>query len=270
MQQALKQLGGGLLLGLLSVVIIVGAMSLALAEANAPQSAPTSIPTLTSIIPVSLTPSLTALIPNTSIPASTVVPTTAPSTATFTASSIPPTVCTPPTGWILVMIQPGDTLDSIAYRHHTTAGALMSANCIGSTNIQASYGIYAPPVPVYTPFVCHSPYGWVQYTVQSGDTLYHISLIYRISLTQLKQANCLTSDFITVGQHLWVPNTVTSTPSLTPVSIEFDTSTPEPTNTFTPTPTSTPTATATDTPYPIPTSTATASPTATSTPPTPQ
>jgi LysM repeat protein len=249
-------LGGGLLIGLLSIGIIIGAISLALAEEYVPQPTPTL--TLTATAPASLTPSVTPIIPILSIPTST---------GTLTASPIPPTACTPPSGWVLVMIQPGDTLDAIALRYHTTTGALVSANCLTSMSIQSGYGIYAPPSPINTPFVCNPPFGWTQYTVQSGDTLYHISMLYRVTVTQLKQANCLTSDFIAGGQRLWVPNTATSTPPATILNIEFDTVTPEPTNTSTPTPTATPTAT--ETPPATPTSTATASPTATSTPPTP-
>ncbi len=260
MPPALRQLGGGLLLGLLSILIIIGAISLAFAESDSPLPSPT--PTLTRL--VLITPSPTPFIPTLSVPTST-TSTTFP-TATVIASSIPPTACTPPSGWVLVMIQPGDTLDSIALRHNTTAANLMSANCLASSDIQAGYGIYAPPSPILTPFVCKPPYGWVQYTVRPGDNLYRISLLYRITVTQLKQANCLASDFIAAGQKLWVPNTVTSTPPVTPINIEFDTPTTEPTDT------PTPTATATETPSATPTSTetATASPTATpTTPPAP-
>jgi len=267
MAQALKQLGGGLLLGLLSVVIIIGAMSLALAEENAPQSTASPLPTLTPFILPSHTAAVTELVPAGS---ATSLPIIATPVVTYTSSPIPPTACTPPSGWILVMIQSGDTLDSIAYRHHTTVSALISANCLATTSLQPGYGIYAPPIPVYTPFVCHAPYGWVQYTVIPGDTLYHISQLYRITVTDLKHANCLVSDFIGVGQKLWVPNTPTSTPVATIINIEFDTVTPDPTYTSTPTATatSTPTATATSIPTATPTATGTATPT--NTPPTPQ
>ena len=116
----LRQLGGGLILGLLSIIIIVGAMSLAFAESYVPQPSPTS----TSTKPASLTPVITPIIPTTPSLAST-----ATSTATFTASPILPTTCPPPAGWFLVTIQPGDTLDILTVRYRTTSGALISANC---------------------------------------------------------------------------------------------------------------------------------------------
>jgi LysM repeat protein len=250
MQQVLRQLGGGLLLGLLSVVIIIGAMSLALAEMDSPQ--PTSPPTLPTLSLPSITPSSTALIPATAAPLSS---------PTNTAVSIPPASCPVPSGWFLITIQAADTLDGIATRYHTTSTALASGNCLASASLQPGRGLYVPPIPQNTAVPCGAPYGWVQYIIQPGDTLYHISQLYRITVPELKHANCLTSDIITLGGKLWVPNTGTSTPNATPINIEFDTVTPEPSSTSTATATSTVTATST--------STATSTATPTSTPPTP-
>ena len=42
--QALRQLGGGVILALLSVMLVIGGISLALAEALPPQATPTPIP----------------------------------------------------------------------------------------------------------------------------------------------------------------------------------------------------------------------------------
>jgi LysM repeat protein len=243
--QALRQLGGGLLLGLLSVIIIVGGMSLALAEGYVPQPPPTA--TETQPAPLSAPTETASLIPS--------VPTVTP---TVTASPIPPANCPPPPGWVSVMILPGDTLDSLAIRYHTTVAALMTGNCLASPSILPGYGIYvpAPPaLPTATFVPCGAPYGWVRYTVQPGDTLYRISQLYRITVAELKQANCLSSEFINAGQLLWVPNTITSTPSATPINIIFDTVTPESTSTLE------------ATTEPAPTSTTEPSPTSTEIPP---
>jgi LysM repeat protein len=238
--QALRQLGGGLILGLLSVVIVIGGISLALAEGYVPQPPPT--PTETQPVFPSApteTASSTSLIPS--------------PTETATASPIPPTNCPPPSGWVLVMIQPGDTLEILAVRYRTTPEALMAANCLVSPILLPGYGIYVPPVPTITPIPCGAPYGWVQYIVQPGDSLYHISQLYRVTVSELQQANCLgNSTTIYTGQKLWVPNVPPSTPPVpatltaTPIYIEFDTVTPVPTD-ITP-PTSTP-----EPPTPIPT-----------------
>jgi LysM repeat protein len=118
--------------------------------------------------------------------------------------------------------------------------------------------IYVPPV---TAIPCTgAPAGWVIYIVQPGDTLYHIATVYRISVSQLMTANCLTSTVIYVGQSLYVPNVPTSTPSgvtatftpsataTGPTSAPTDTATPTSSNT--PLPTDTPSPVPTDTPSP--------------------
>ncbi len=257
--QALRQLGGGLVLGLLSLIIVIGGISLALAEGYVPPP-PTPTATLPPFTPGEI-PLPTLFLPS---------PTETPS-----ASPVPPTNCPPPPGWILVPILTGDTLESLAARYRTTPEALRAANCLLSPNLLPGYGIYVPPVPTATPIPCGPPPGWAQYIVQPGDNLYRISQSYRVTVSQLQQANCLGySTAIYVGQRLWVPNVATSTPPASPISIEFDTVTPIPTDTppptWTPLPTWTPPPTwtplPTDTPTQIPPS-ATPPPTETNTPP---
>jgi len=118
-----------------------------------------------------------------------------------------------------------------------------------------------PPVGTGAPTLsCVIPQGWVVYIVRSGDTLYGISLMFRITVSQLQNANCLTSTVIHSGQSLYVPSVPTSTPFFTtetpiPSSTSvMDTDTPIP---FTPTDTPLPpTGTDTDTPtLPVPTDT---------------
>lgn len=235
--RALRQLGEGFALGLLSVIIVVGGMSLALAEGYVPQPPPTPTATASALpsAPSGIEESAPTEAPSTTSP----IP--SPS-ATFTATPIPPTNCPPPAGWVLVITYPGDTLDILAFRYHTTAGALMAANCLVSPNLLPGYGIYVPPVPTITPIPCGAPFGWVQYTVQPGDNLYRISQLFRVTVSELQQANCLGySTTIYTGQRLWVPNVATSTPPATPINIEFDTVTPVPTDTLQPTSTPEPT-----------------------------
>lgn len=249
--QALRQLGGGLLLGLLSVIIVFGGMSLALAEGYVPQPPAT----LTETQP---TP------PSTVTVGASLLPFVSTSTETVTASPVPSTFCPIPPGWFLAPILPGDTLETLALRYRTTSAELMRGNCLVSPTILPGYGIYVPALPTATYVPCGAPFGWVRYTVQPGDNLFRISLRYGITVTQLMQANCLTSDFISAGQQLWVPYTITSTPSATPISIEFSTETPTSTETSMPEPTSTELP-----PSETPEPTETPAPTETPPPPTP-
>lgn len=255
--QAVKQLGGGLLLGLISLAFVIGGISLALAEGYVPQPAlflasetPGEVPFPTSDIATSFEFLLTPFPSDT--PAASL-------------TSIPPTNCPPPAGWIQIMVGSGETIEVIAARYRTTVDALMRANCLFSTTLLTGYLLYVPPLPTSTVLACGAPTGWIQYTVQGGDTLFKISQLYRTTVSQLQQANCLgSSTSIFTGQKLWVPNVPTSTPAITAtiITIEFATvtlvpsATPEPTNTVEPSAT------------PIP-PTATPPPTDTSPPPAP-
>lgn len=250
--QALRQVGGGLFLGLLSLLIVIGGISLSIAEGNALRPSLTFTSTITkSAIPPASAPGETDH-PASPIPSASLSP---------SASPIPPINCPPPTGWVLIITYPGDTLEILATRFHTTPGALVNANCLVSSNLLPGYSLYVPPVPTITPVPCGPPFSWVRYTVQSGDNLYRISQLFRITVTQLQQANCLGySTTIYTGQNLWVPNVATSTPFATPINIEFDTVTPIPTDTLPPTSPSTnvpplTTATPTSTSIPPPTET---------------
>lgn len=48
------------------------------------------------------------------------------------------------------------------------------------------------------------------YTVKSGDSLYKVSLMHNVSVTDLKRANGLSGDMIYVGQTLKIPGSSTS------------------------------------------------------------
>ena len=259
--QAVKQLGGGLLLGLISLAVVIGGISLALAEGYVPQPA---------LFLVSETPGET-LFPTSDIATSFDFLLSPYPSDTPTITPTPPVNCPPPAGWVLISVGAGETLESIAARHRTTSDALMQANCLLSTGLLPGYGLYVPPLPLPTNTVipCGAPAGWIQYAVQPGDTLFRISQLYRTTVSQIQQANCLgLSTTIFSGQKLWVPNVSTSTPAITAtiITIEFDTVTPAPSATPAPTNTIEPSATPVP-PTATPPPSATPPPTDTSPPP---
>jgi LysM repeat protein len=224
---SLRQIGSGILLSVISIAIILGAFSLAMAQDGLiPAVAPTDLPATSLPTAFPTLPNLGAETPTGSA-ALTVSPTL---TASPTASITPPppsTTCPPPAGWLPKFIEPYDTLASIAQAYLTTVEALRSANCLVSDELVAGTFLYVPPQPTATRIPCGAPAGWINYTVKPGDTLYQIGLLYRVSVQQLQLANCLFTTSIRVGQVLKVPNVPVSTPwILTPTL--FPTLTGEP------------------------------------------
>ena len=245
----LRQIGGSLLLALFSAALVIGGISLALAESYVPEIPPT--PTETQVVIQILsspTPQPSEPLPETPTPSPSVTPT-------------PPLSCPPPAGWIAVVVGPGEDLNMLASRHQSTPQELIDGNCLFSTELPTGSLLYVPPLPTKTPVPCGPPPGWIQYTVQSGNTMYSLSQAYGVSISQLQRANCMSSSQynLTVGQRIWVPNVITRTPlptatrTSTPISIIFPT--------LTWTTTITPTATGTATQAPTSTATGTAPPT---------
>ncbi len=239
--RTLRQILTGLGIGLFSLFITMGGFALALTEGNL--NAPVRPPSET--------------LPPSSSPLPPVSPTPLPPTSTVTLPP-PPTACPPPNGWVAYVVQAGDTLEGVAARYRVSVEALSQANCLLTTSLLPGSLLYVPPTPTRTPIPCGPPQGWVTYTVQPGDTLYHISVAYGVTVRQLQNANCLgNSTLILTGQLLYVPPGPTRTPittstfthtstlpaSVTPGVTATFTATLMPTSTASPTPENTPTFT---------------------------
>ncbi|MGB8215291.1 MAG: LysM peptidoglycan-binding domain-containing protein [Anaerolineales bacterium] len=241
--KSLRQVFFGIVVALASIGLLLGGFLLSLAEGKITTlstSSPTPTPTL---MPTSsptwqpLTPSLGSLTPT---------PTW---TITQTPSLLPPpTNCPPPVGWLPYIVQAGDTLDGIAARYQVSIAALQHANCLLTPGLLPGVVIYVPPVPTQTPVPCGPPYLWIVYIVQPGDTLYHLSQAYGITVAQLQAANCMgDSTLLHTGQALYVPPWAMHTPTPTVPGLTTPTSAPV----YTPYPTL-----PSDTPYPtLPTNT---------------
>ncbi len=234
--QNLRQLGGGVIIALISVILVIGGISLALSETLPSQATPSPIP-----------PTISLVFPTATFTVSPALSETATGTSTGTATpSLTDTVfvtntlfvqpfCTPTAGWNRITTSASDTIYTLAQRYKTTAESLGTANCLSSFDIPPGLALYVPPVPTVTVIPCGPPAGYVRrYVVQPGDNLFRIALSYGITYQQLQRANCMgSSTTIYTGQLLWVPNIPTRTPV------------PGPTSTPTIPPTATPTETAT-------------------------
>lgn len=255
--QTLRPLLWGMVIALASFAFLMGSFSLSLAEGNMVGWTPTSPPTATG--EALTTPGDTPLPPPPS-PTPSLPP--------------PPTNCPPPAGWLPYVVQPGDTLASLAADYQLSSAELGQANCLLTSSLLPGVVVYVPPVLTPTPVPCGPPTGWVTHVVRPGDTLYQLSQAYGVTVAELRQANCLTSSLIRTGQRLYVPPWATRTPSPTLSGTPTPTVTPSHTPTLTPSPptpslpTATPslTASSTQTPTSTFTSTPTSTPTATPSP----
>ena len=80
------------------------------------------------------------------------------------------------------------------------------------------------PTPTSTPTItptpeCVQPEGWVEYVVKEGEALFNLALNAGATVEEIMQANCLTSNVLSIGQRVWFPIspvTMTPTPSRTP------------------------------------------------------
>ncbi len=115
--------------------------------------------------------------------------------------------------WIVV--NPGDTLYSIAMRNGTTVEALMTANNLPNANfvysgqrllIPNGMPYNAAPAAAQPQAAAPAPAANVYYTVRPGDTLAAIAARYGVTIAAIAQANGLTDwNFVWYGQRLQIP-----------------------------------------------------------------
>jgi LysM repeat protein len=225
--QSLRQLGGGVIIAIVSILLVIGGISLSLAETLPAQATPTPIPPTISLdFPTAtFTPSLVFAETAT---ASVTPPVISTETAFATNTLFVQVSCNPPSGWIRVTVTSSDTIYSLAQRYKTTPENLGTGNCLSSYDVPVGFVMYVPPVVATVTVVpCGPPAGYVKrYVVQRGDTLSSIARLYGVTYPTLQRANCMgSSTTIYAGQLLWVPNIVVY-PTRPPIVTATDTSLP--------------------------------------------
>ena len=149
-----------------------------------------------------------ATLTNTPTPSATsteVVPTATPA---ITAPA--GTLCPPPVGWQAYLVQPGDTVASLAEQSGVSEETLREANCLGDAPMTPGQIVFltvsgdmVTRTPAVTP--CVPPAGWVRYTVRPGDTLVALAAYCGMTVESVMRGNCLTETVIYVGTTLYLP-----------------------------------------------------------------
>lgn len=103
------------------------------------------------------------------------------------------------------VVKSGDTLYRIALMYGTTVNAIISKNNLTSTNLSVGQELLIPNDPESTGLDVDVTTD--TYVVKSGDTLYSISMLYGVSVDDIKSANNLTSNVLSIGQILNIPAT---------------------------------------------------------------
>ena len=118
------------------------------------------------------------------------------------------------------IVQKGDTLYAIANKFNTTVDNLKSLNNLTTDSLSIGEVLKIPSSIPSTN----------AYTVKSGDTLYAIANKYNTTVNELKELNNLTSNTLSIGQTLKIPNnndnivyTVKSGDTLYGIAEEFGT-----------------------------------------------
>lgn len=114
--------------------------------------------------------------------------------------------------FVMYTVKAGDSLYSIAQQYNTTVDKIKSDNKLPSNNL--SIGQVLMIADKTTDMTVEECFGedemleedYVIYVVKPGDNLYSIARKYDTTVSELKRLNNLTSNNLSVGQELKIPN----------------------------------------------------------------
>lgn len=105
---------------------------------------------------------------------------------------------------LIYQVKPGDTLYSISAQYNVDMNEIMEINQLGSTVLSVGQELLIP-INDGEPINNQNNANYIEYSVQSGDTLYGIAGRYEIDLDDLMNYNNLTSTTLRIGQKIRIP-----------------------------------------------------------------
>lgn len=109
-----------------------------------------------------------------------------------------PSTAAAPSPYIEYTVRLGDTLWLISQRYGTTVDAIRSLNGLTSDVLHIGQVLKIPSTTSAAP-------SYFEYTVRSGDTLWALSRRYGVTVDEIKRLNGLSSDSLSIGQVLRIP-----------------------------------------------------------------
>ena len=98
----------------------------------------------------------------------------------------------------IYVVKKGDSLYSIASKYDTTVNELKQLNNLSSNLLSVGQKIKLPNKKILSGNI---------YVVKKGDSLYSIANKYNLTVNELKQLNNLSSNLLSIGQQLQLPDT---------------------------------------------------------------
>lgn len=105
----------------------------------------------------------------------------------------------PDTPYLIYTVQRGDSLWKISQKYEVPVNDIISFNNLSSVNLQIGDELKIPLTSLDNNTTSKT------YTVKTGDTLWSIAKNFDVSVNDLKTANNLTSNLLSVGQTLTIP-----------------------------------------------------------------